>query len=102
MWTQFAVVAVVAAVVVGAAAVCDAPSAVAVGVIGVMLGIALDKVDWIWSEAFANPVYTDGPVDLMPIVLMTIAAIGLAAHTYLDRRAQRLQTYQTSGLPTAP
>ncbi|SDI37434.1 hypothetical protein SAMN05192558_11523 [Actinokineospora alba] len=102
LWHQFAVAAVIAAVVAGAAAVCDGPSAVAVGVIGVTLGAALDAVDWIWTDAPTNPVYSVGPVDWVPVVLMAAAAIGLAAHTFLGARAQRLQTYQTSGLPTVP
>ncbi|MBC6450109.1 hypothetical protein [Actinokineospora xionganensis] len=102
VWQQFVVAAVIAAAVAGAAAVCDGPSAVAGGVIGVMLGAALGTVDWIWNARPTSPVYTEGVVNWMPIALMAGAAIGLAAFTYLGLRAQRLQTYQTSGLPTVP
>lgn len=107
VWHQVAVATLVVAVLAGVAAVCDGPSAGLVGVMGVFLGSALVRVEGIWTLTFTEPVHTRGAVHWTPIALMGAAAVGLAVFTYLGLRAQRpdrqrLQTYQTSGLPTVP
>ncbi|SDI37458.1 hypothetical protein SAMN05192558_11524 [Actinokineospora alba] len=96
LWPQVAVAALVAAVVAGVAAVCDGPSAAAVGITGFLLGGALARVDGLWTLSFSDPVYTKDFVNWMPVALMGAAAVGLAVFTYLGLRAQRHDSATTA------
>lgn len=91
LWTHVVVVALVAALTAGTAAVCDGPSAVAVGVIGLMLSGALTTIEAIWSMGPGNPVYSEDPVHWTPIALLGAAAIGLAVFTVEGLRANRIE-----------
>lgn len=91
LWTRVAVVALVAAVTAGAAAVCDGPSAVAVGVTGLMLAGALTAIEGAWSTGHSDLGFSESLAQWTPIALLGVAAVGLAVFTFQGLRANRVE-----------